>query len=147
MAETLGSLCDKLTIVKLKQWHSQDEERLKSLEKQEHQLSNEIDEFILSAISGNITIERLSFAANKVFKAEGNQIQNVTGSIGEVFAKLAKVNTDLWHEQEKVYDFEAVPNDEKNMVVKKLAHLNLERNSCIDQIDKQFQLLIISKTQ
>ena len=27
MAETLGSLCDKLTIVKLKQWHTDDPAR------------------------------------------------------------------------------------------------------------------------
>jgi len=28
MAETLGSLCDKLTIVKLKQWHTTDKTRI-----------------------------------------------------------------------------------------------------------------------
>jgi hypothetical protein len=38
MAETLGSLCDKLTIVKLKQWHSEDAARLQSLGLQEQQL-------------------------------------------------------------------------------------------------------------
>jgi len=42
MAETLGSLCDKLTIVKLKQWHSTDPERLKSLGSQEISLTDEI---------------------------------------------------------------------------------------------------------
>jgi len=31
MAETLGSLCDKLTIVKLKQFHTGDVQRLESL--------------------------------------------------------------------------------------------------------------------
>jgi hypothetical protein len=38
MAETLGMLCDKLTIVKLKQYHSEDEARLKSLALQADQL-------------------------------------------------------------------------------------------------------------
>ena len=38
MAETLGSLCDKLTIVKLKQYHSEDAARLQSLKQQEQQL-------------------------------------------------------------------------------------------------------------
>ena len=39
MAETLGSLCDKLTIVKLKQWHSlRAPSRLESLAAQEEQL-------------------------------------------------------------------------------------------------------------
>ena len=37
MAETLGSLCDKLTIVKLKQFHNEDKNRLESLQQQEMQ--------------------------------------------------------------------------------------------------------------
>lgn len=147
MAETLGSLCDKLTIVKLKQYHSEDTERLKSLSAQEKQLQGEINEFISAAISGQIPVERLTFAANKVFKKEGNTIAEITGSIGEVFAQLANVNCKLWHEQEKVYEFETVPPDAKNAVVKQLAVLNLERNQCIDKIDKQFQAEIGKQTE
>ena len=52
------------------------------------------------------------------------------------------VNCKLWHEQEKVYDFEKVPSAEKDTVVKQLALLNLERNKCIDQIDRQFHHLV-----
>ena len=142
MAETLGSLCDKLTIVKLKQWHSEDNDRLENLNKQSVQLQNEIDEFITDAVSGKIPFDRLHFSSNKVFKKEGNQIKTVFGSIGGVFAELAQTNCDLWHEQEKVYDFEQVPVDEKNQVVKKLAHLNLIRNKCIDLIDTRFKEFI-----
>ncbi len=144
MAETLGSLCDKLTVVKLKQFHSNDQERLKSLGLQEKQLQAEIDGFIGAAIAGQIPRERLTFAANKVYKQEGNEVAAVLGSIGEVFSKLAMVNCTLWHEQEKVYEFESVPPDEKDKVVKKLALLNLERNKCIDQIDNQFRAAIDS---
>jgi len=144
MAETLGSLCDKLTIVKLKQWHTEEEVRLQSLQNQENQLITEINDFIALAVSGMVPTEKLAFAANKIFKAEGNTINEVQGSIGAVFAHLAKVNTDLWHEQEKVYEFEKVPALEKDKVVKQLALLNLERNSCIDKIDKQFQQLVVS---
>lgn len=142
MAETLGSLCDKLTIVKLKQWHSEDSARLASLAVQEGQLKNEIDEFTDAAISGKIPIEKLTFAANKVYKKEGNAIKGIDGSIGEVFAQLADVNCKLWHEQEKVYEFDKVPAELKDIVVKQLALLNLERNQCIDQIDKRFSALV-----
>ena len=45
MAETLGSLCDKLTIVKLKQYHTGDIQRLESLAHQEKQLCEEIDTY------------------------------------------------------------------------------------------------------
>lgn len=142
MAETLGMLCDKLTIVKLKQYHSEDENRLKSLEEQAKQLQQEIDEYVADAVSGNIPAEKMTFAANKVFKKEGNEVAAVSGDIGTVFYQLADVNCRLWHEQEKVYEFETVPEDEKNTVVKQLALLNLERNKCIDSINEQFKALI-----
>jgi hypothetical protein len=145
MAETLGSLCDKLTIVKLKQWHSEDKERIESLGKQEAQLQQEINKLILDAVHGEIEPERLTFAANKVYKKEGNIVNDVEGDIGEMFAELAKVNCELWHEQEKVYEFEKVAVEEKDGVIKQLAILNLSRNKCIDQIDKTFQQLILKR--
>jgi hypothetical protein len=145
MAETLGSLCDKLTIVKLKQFHSDSKEKLISLSEQENQLQSEIDDFISAAIEGRISTDRLTFAANKVYKQEGNTVANIGGTIGEIFSKLAEVNCKLWHEQELVYEFDKVPVTKKNEVVKKLALLNLERNKCIDQIDKHFRLSIEQK--
>ncbi len=42
MAETLGSLCDKLTIVKLKQFHTVEETRLATLREQAANLCEEI---------------------------------------------------------------------------------------------------------
>lgn len=142
MPETLGSLCDKLTIVKLKQYHTDDAARLESLAAQEKQLQEEIDTFVDDAVRGAIPPSRLRFAANKVYKKEGNVVAEVTGSMGAVFSQLAEVNCKLWHEQEKVYEFERVPPDEKNGVVKQLAVLNLERNRCIDEIDRQLQAFV-----
>jgi hypothetical protein len=135
MAETLGSLCDKLTIVKLKQYHNEDSKRNESLINQELQLSKEINQFLSDAVSGIIPLEHLTFAANKIYKEAGNETGNVTGNFGEVFAELAQVNCELWHQQEKVYEFETVPVDQKDSVVKKLAVLNLQRNKCIDYIN------------
>ena len=144
MAETLGMLCDKLTIVKLKQYHTSDATRLESLDHQSKQLQVEIDEYFLDAVSGNIPVERLTFASNKVFKQAGNEVKEVQGNIGEIFYQLADVNCRLWHEQEKVYEFEIVPAEEKNQVVKQLALLNLERNKCIDAINTQFSNIVLS---
>ncbi len=142
MAETLGTLSDKLTIVKLKQFHTEDDARLQSLARQESQLQTEIDELILAATAGKIPLEKLTFSANKVYKKEGNEIQEIKGSIGEIFSLLAETNCRLWHVQEKVYEFEAVPMNEKDNVVKELAILNLERNKCIDEMDKTFASVI-----
>lgn len=55
---------------------------------------------------------------------------------------LAEVNCRLWHVQENVYDFEKIPVDEKDAIVKQLAILNLERTECIDKIDLEFRALI-----
>ena len=145
MAETLGMLCDKLTIVKLKQYHSEDPLRLESLARQEQMLQQEIDEFVSRALSGDIPVEKLTFDSNKVFRKEGNIVNDVNGTIGPVFSQLAYVNCKLWHEQEKVYEFEKVPAEEKNIVVKQLAVLNLERNKCIDEIDRQFTNAVKTK--
>ena len=142
--ETLGSLCDKLTIVKLKQFHSNSLLQLESLEKQENLLVSEINNFILDAINHIIPIEKLSFAANKVYK--GNETREITGSIGSIFAELAEVNCNLWHEQEKVYEFERVPKGAKDTIVKKLATLNLERNKCIDAINDSLIKMISNGT-
>ena len=136
MAETLGMLCDKLTIVKLKEYHTDNPERLESLKQQASMLRQEIDEFIGMALSGQIPLERLVFASNKVFKKEGNEVGEVKGNFGEIFYQLAQTNCDLWHEQEKVYEFEKVPSEEKDIVVKNLAILNLQRNKCIDAINE-----------
>lgn len=142
MAETLGMLCDKLTIVKLKEYHTEDQARLQSLATQSSQLQREIDQYIADAICGNIAEDALTFAANKVFKKGNIEIPEVTGRIGEIFYQLADVNCRLWHEQEKVYEFEKVAADQKDAVVKQLAVLNLQRNRCIDAINGQFAEIV-----
>lgn len=142
MAETLGMLCDKITIIKLKQYHTEDKSRLENLNQQAVQIQNEINCYVADAVAGKIPSESMTFAANKVFKKEGNTVEEVAGNFGELFYQLADVNCKLWHEQEKVYEFEKVPVNEKNMVVKQLALLNLQRNKCIDAINVQFLGLI-----
>jgi hypothetical protein len=142
MAETLGTLADKLTTVQLKLWHTDDPERTRSLEVQQRQLQDEINEFVAAALAGDIPIEKLTFSANKVYKKEGNVVPEFQGTIGEMFAQLAAVNCRLWHVQERVYEFEKVPIEQKDEVVKQLAIVNLERNQCIDKLDEEFQKAI-----
>ncbi|HUI10950.1 MAG TPA: hypothetical protein VL221_11525 [Bacteroidota bacterium] len=142
MAETLGTLCDKLTIVKLKQWHASDPGAQASLAAQETRLQEEIDAYVRDAAAGRIPSAHLTFAANKVYRKEGNPVADVSGGIGDIFAQLADVNCRLWHVQESVYEFESVPPDRKDGVVKQLAVLNLERTRCIDQLDLEFQKLL-----
>ena len=143
MAETLGSLCDKLTIIKLKEWHSENQpERMRSLATQGQQLREEIDAFIADAASGRIPVERLTFAANKIYRKESNAVPEITGSIGAVLSRLAEVNCRLWHEVDKSYEIEKVPPDSRDGIIKQLAVLNLERTQCIDEIDRQLRAAV-----
>ena len=52
--ETLGALCDKLTIIKLKQWHTTDRIKSDSLANQQKATAEEIDTFLLNALRGEI---------------------------------------------------------------------------------------------
>lgn len=140
MAETLGTLIDRLTIVKLKQWHCEDSKKSESLQFQEEQLQEEINNFVEESLSGQIPTERLVFQSNKLYKKEQfNPEISITGNLGQVISNLAEVNCRLWHEQEKVYNFEKVPVDEKDNVINSIATLNLERNKCIEEIDLNFK--------
>ena len=113
---------------------------------QERQLCEEIDTFLSGAVSGVIAPDKLTFRANKVYKKQGNELGVLQAdALGAVFAELAKVNCDLWHEQEKVYEFAAVPVAQKDVVVKQLALLNLKRNQCIDAIDQVLVKIVQSK--
>lgn len=142
MAETVGSLVDKLTIVKLKQWHCDTVSKQESLALQESALVAELDSLIGEAVSKSVHVNALKFSANKVYKKEGNSLRTFGGGFAASVSNLAKVNCELWHEQEKVYDFEAVPLAEKNLVVSNIATLNLERNKLIEQIDDELIQLL-----
>lgn len=141
--ETLGSLCDKLIIVKLKEIHTDVKEREKNeqLNSQEFALRDEINEYVADAISGKVPVENLYQPSHKVYS--GVVVPKyVFSSIGGTIAQLATVNCDTWHMQEKVYDFKKVPPAMKDEVIEQLAVLNLQRNKCIEEIDHKFKEMI-----
>lgn len=136
MAETLGSLCDKLAIVIMKQHHATDPAMQQSLAQQAQQLEEEIDTLIIGAVSHEIPLERLGFASNKIYKKSTNTVAEVRGSLAQLIAHLMAITAKLWYVQEKIYAIEEVPVQEKDSVVKQQATLNLERNHCMDAINE-----------
>jgi hypothetical protein len=140
MAETLGSLCDKLVVVVLKHWHSQDPEQVRNILFQEKLLQEEINEYIQSAVEGLIPFEQLSLPSNKVYKKEGDWVHKLYDNIGEIFSALILANCKLWHVQEKAYEFEKVPIEEKDTLINQQSILNLERNQCIDEINAKLSV-------
>ena len=135
--ETLGSLCDKLSIIKLKQYHTEDPFKQISLTDQEIMLVEEINTYIKNPP------KMLVVPANKIYS--GMEDCTLQGTIGNLIKELSSINCDLWHEQEKVYDFINVPDCEKNGVIQCIAMLNIQRNQCIEGIDKEFEKICIQK--
>jgi hypothetical protein len=143
MSETLGSLIDKLIVVKLKAYHTKrdDNIRCEILSSQERQLRTEINEYVTGAISGKIPQDRLTFELNKVhtgLTVPTIPVVSIAGSI----AALADVNIDIWHLQEKMYNFAAVPEGKKNFIIRSISMFNVQRSNCIDDINRQFKELI-----
>lgn len=143
--ETLGSLIDKLCVVNLKRYHVHDEWQGATLKIQNRQLKEEIDEYVYRAVTGDIPKEKLISPATKIYKKEGNAIPALSGDLGFLISELATINCQVWHEVEQTFDFESVPAEEKDKVVKQLNRLNLQRSQCIDLIDVQFQRLVAEK--
>ena len=138
MAETLGSLIDKLIIVNLKQIHTNDQKRFTNLRSQKDSLVREIDQFI------SCPPRCLVVPANKVY--EGNVPKMLEAqTLGGMVTLLTEVNCYLWHKQEQVYDFVNVPADEKDGVIQSIATLNLQRNQCIEKIDREFERMLCTQ--
>ena len=142
MAETLGSLCDKLIVIKLKQLHSQDQEKLNNLTFQENLIKKEINEYVQCAVAGLIPIEQLSLPANKVYQKAGDWQNQFYADIGELFSALSLANCNLWHIQEKAYEFDKVPPEQKDALIEQQSIVNLERNKFMDEINAKFYSLI-----
>jgi hypothetical protein len=130
--ETLGSLVDKLTIIKLKQFHTpfDNTKRFESLDAQERSLIEEIDEYILKN-DGRV------IPANKVCDIK----VSVFGTPGGLISDLAMTNTKVWHLQEDLYDFSNLPDEKKDYTVINIAKLNIRRTALIEEIDKEFSCI------
>jgi hypothetical protein len=142
MAETLGSLCDKLIVVKLKEGHTDDDIKLRSLAEQGKQLSDEIDTYLNDAAHGKILVEKLVFSPNKIYYQQGNEIKAIVDTVGNLVGNLASVNCKLWHVQEQVYTFNQIKPEDKDVVIQTLSKLNLQRNQIIEELDTQFKKII-----
>jgi hypothetical protein len=136
VADTLGSLCDKLIVTQLKRIHTNDLVKLASINDRISVLKEEIDEFLLLVISGKLEPNRILVRTNKVYDESKFLVSAQSTTIGEAVESLLVVNLALWKEQEKVYNFEQVPADQKNIVIRNLAQLNLDRNILIEKIDE-----------
>ena len=148
MAETLGSLVDKLSIKNLRIWHldealeqknASDYSELKArrdlADKQRQNLVNEINDFLVSALKGEVCIrdEKIKLYANT----------NVSSSdsikkLGEAVSELAIRNIKLWHCEDEVRRTD-LADVEIVKIKRRIDTTNQERNDLMDKVDEILQ--------
>jgi hypothetical protein len=149
MAETLGSLVDKLSIKNLRIWHldealeqknTSDYAELKAkrdlADKQRQTLVNEINDFLVSAFKGEVCIrdEKIKLYANT----------NVSSSdsikkLGEAVSELAFRNIKLWHCEDEVRRTD-LADAELVKIKRRIDTTNQERNDLMDKVDEILQI-------
>ena len=147
MAETLGSLIDKLSIKNLRYWHldedsqsrdSSDPQKQELMDKMElgdrqrKELLEEIDVFLSSALAGEVRIrdEKVKLYKNiNVTSAEN------VNHLGEAVSKLAMSNIKLWHLEDEVRR-EDLPDADIVKTKRKIDTNNQERNNFMDKVDE-----------
>ena len=147
MAETLGSLIDKLSIKNLRYWHLDEliqqenssdlkTEELKAkliiVESQRKDLLNEIDIFLAAALAGEVKVcdEKVKLYRN----TNVSSLENVS-KLGEAVSELAMSNTRIWHLEDEVRR-EDLLDSEIVKLKRKIDQNNQERCNLVDKVDE-----------
>ena len=147
MAETLGSLVDKLSIKNLRLWHL--EEALEAISdtddkweemrgkremvlKQSKELMDEINEFFADALEGKVKIrdEKVKLYTNKNVKPSDS-----IKELGVAISELAMRNIRCWHLEDEVRR-EDLPDAEIVQLKRRIDATNQERNDLMDKVDQ-----------
>jgi len=147
MAETLGSLIDKLSIKNLRYWHldedAQDKDgsdpqkeeltaKMKLVDRQRKELLEEIDGFLEAAFAGKVRIRDEKVKLYKNLNVISSEDLN---HLGETVSKLAMSNIKLWHLEDEVRR-EDLPDADIVKIKRTIDTNNQERNNFMDKVDE-----------
>jgi hypothetical protein len=147
MAETLGSLIDKLSIKSLRYWHLDEsiqkedssdpktkefKAKLDLVDSQRKDLRNEIDAFLSAALAGDVKIcdEKVKLYYNTNVSSFNN-----VNKLGEAVSELAVRNNRMWHLEDEVRR-EDLPDSEVVKLKRKIDQTNQERCDLVDKVDE-----------
>ncbi len=147
MAETLGSLVDKLSIKNLRLWHldevletttDDDPKRHELLQKrqlvveQQQDIIEEINGYLIAALEGKIRIrdEKVKLYKNLNVKSSDSIL-----SLGKAVSELAHRNIKIWHLEDEVRR-EDLPDSEIVGFKRQIDTTNQERNDLMDKVDE-----------
>ena len=146
MAETLGSLVDKLSIKSLRYWHLDEsiqkedisdtktkelKAKLDLVNSQRQELRDEIDAFLVAALAGDVKIcdEKVKLYYN----TNVSSFENVN-KLGEAVSELAVRNNRMWHLEDEVRR-EDLPDSEIVQLKRRIDQTNQERCDLVDKVD------------
>ena len=146
MAETLGSLVDKLSIKNLRIWHLEevlekdsDSEELKAkrdlADKQRQNLVQEINGFLVAALQGEVCIRDEKI---KMYTNTNVSSSNSIKKLGEAVSELAFRNIKLWHCEDEVRRTD-LEDSEIVKIKRRIDTTNQERNDLMDKVDQILQ--------
>ena len=143
MAETLGSLVDKLSIKNLRIWHLEEalekdssSEELKAkrdlADKQRQNLVEEINGFLVAALQGEVCIrdEKIKMYTNTNVSSSDS-----VKKLGEAVSELAFRNIKLWHCEDEVRRTD-LEDSEIVKIKRRIDTTNQERNDLMDKVDQ-----------
>ncbi len=147
MAETLGSLVDKLSIKNLRYWHLEEmidghegpagelqelKAKLDLVVKQREDLLNEIDGFFAAALEGKVKIRDEKV---KLYNNPGAEAAGTLHNLGEAVSELAMRNIKLWHLEDQVRRTDLADADIVKLK-REIDKNNQERNNFMDKVDE-----------
>lgn len=147
MAETLGSLVDKLSIKNIRLWHLDEAKDMEGYKEkrgliigQRDRLIMEIDEFTREAVKGNVVLREEKLKLYN--KPEEKGLFNHLGRIGEAVDQLASQNILLWHLEDRIRE-EELPDAGIVKLKREIDKANQKRNDLIDKIDELFEKKVL----
>ncbi|PIQ96396.1 MAG: hypothetical protein COV67_09700 [Nitrospinae bacterium CG11_big_fil_rev_8_21_14_0_20_56_8] len=156
MAETLGSLVDKLSIKNLRIWHldelietlpeadpKQVELRAKRelVERQCEDLKHEIDGFLSLALAGTVRIRDEKI---KLYQNQNVKPSDAIRDLGQAVSELSVRNVRLWHLEDEVRR-SGISDGDVVRVKRQIDTANQERNDLMDKVDEILARLLDGK--
>ena len=145
MAETLGSLVDKLSIKNLRIWHldevleNDQDSKLEEFQtkrdlahRQRQDLIKEIDSFLDAALRGEVRIRDEKI---KMYTNTNVSSSETIKALGNAVSELACRNIKLWHLEDEVRRTD-LPDATIVQTKRKIDATNQERNDLIDKVDQ-----------
>jgi len=136
LAETLGSLIDKLTIKNirldnLRKEGKKSRKKMNIVQSQRRRLIEEMDQFLAQALKGKV---KLKDEKVKLYR-QSRVGEKISGALGALVDSLCQKNMQLWHLEDEARRSD-VSDAYIGRIKRKIDIANLSRNDLIDRIDE-----------